>query len=862
MPATGGAPAPGAYALKKKKPAPSLPNLDAISKGSSPTIARRSARGVTSGTSPSSSGSSYAGGGASRAGPSPAQLRAQRISRVAKITRSDPKPLIKADPIKRPISREKVKRDVERGVLVSQRAPVAKKAKVAEAAGFFLDHPKAEKMPRREVRPVKPPKQMRAPQVKRATARKVVREAPKKQKKIGSLDKSGGKPRPRQIFNKLATTDTGFDALTPRERAIWEKRTSPQGQKKAARRRATKLWDEVTPVTGLKGKQPRMRFSDQPSTTEREAWVNKRGTVVLPTDATAMLGGVGNRDAIDEGRRLLLHEFAHTGQNKNYVPAVDEGRAVRFENLAGDRLGLGEGRMPSPEYKEWAGESKRLDSRRKILRGQFGGRGKGKGASGSPVRKMTADALKDGWAETTSRNGKGTHQAKKEASRRSGSSDGWAKAAESAKGARVAQRKERRARKEGKVTARLEQAVKKRGSGGVTIEGPLTEGQKTFGAELAKLTGIDPQVIGAWMLKEQSWDYAEGYEKANYHNWLNIQPVQVGGSESIDSHDPAFNDPKTGARITADFIKGKDYTPGGGASDELAAQIAALPNAGSAEQQAAALGASVWGTGDISGTMPLVTGETKPTKPLPKKLVSKAKDVLGKKETKAIIAGPEPEDLKYPGRQDGALRMVRNLVGSKVKGDAGFMGEAAGVHSATGDHYAESSYAQDINDPAGNPAEGEPPYSDETLNTILKNLKKEGFTDVPASGSINETLSYEGTNEAGYRVQLYTNDNGAMNHIHIGTRYVGPGASTGVTSGGVAPGTTGASVSGGTSVAGGGEGAPSERTATRRSQRERDREQLLNEILSEPEEEPVDVLEGYVRKPRTATRTSKVSLGL
>jgi hypothetical protein len=203
--------------------------------------------------------------------------------------------------------------------------------------------------------------------------------------------------------------------------------------------------------------------------------------------------------------------------------------------------------------------------------------------------------------------------------------------------------------------------------------------------------------------------------------------------------------------------------------------------------------------------------------------------------------------------------MVRNLVGSKVKGDAGFMGEAAGVHSATGDHYAESAYAQDINDPNGNPAEGEPPYSDETLNTILKNLKKEGFPDVPASGSINETLSYEGTNAAGYRVQLFTNDNGAMNHIHIGSRYVGPGASTGIATG-VASGAAGAGAVGGIPSTGTAAGTP-ERQATRKDQRQSDREALLQEILSEPDEAPVDVLEGYVRKPRTATRT-KVSLGL
>jgi uncharacterized protein YcbK (DUF882 family) len=299
--------------------------------------------------------------------------------------------------------------------------------------------------------------------------------------------------------------------------------------------------------------------------------------------------------------------------------------------------------------------------------------------------------------------------------------------------------------KEKRVTKRLTKAVANQGG---APTGPLTEGQKTFGAELAKLTGIDPQVLGAWMLQEQSSGPAESYEAANYHNWLNIQPSGVGGSESIDSHDSRFNDPKSAAALSAAFIQGDPNTPGGGASDVLAAQIQALRGLSPGEQ-AAGIGKSVWGTGDISDTMGLV-GST-PTRPIPQGLKQRARDVLGKQETRDILAGPTPEDLKLPGRQDGALRMVRNLVGSKVKGDAGFMGEAAGVHSATGDHYAESAYAQDINDPNGNPAEGEPPYSDETLNTILKNLKKEGFPDVPASGSINETLSYEGTNAAGYR---------------------------------------------------------------------------------------------------------------
>ena len=181
------------------------------------------------------------------------------------------------------------------------------------------------------------------------------------------------------------------------------------------------------------------------------------------------------------------------------------------------------------------------------------------------------------------------------------------------------------------------------------------------------------------------------------------------------------------------------------------------------------------------------------SKPIPPALKEKATEVLGKQKAKKVIAkAREAESLpdvpeKLSGPEDGSRNVVRELVGSKVRGDHGVKNEGT-VHSAEGDHYAPNGYAQDINSPTGNKAEGEPAYNQATLDKIVRNARKFGFKDVP---DLKIGENYEGTAK-GYRLQLLTNEGGTVNHIHVGVRWEGEGAtSSATTSGGSYGGSTG-----------------------------------------------------------------------
>ena len=89
-------------------------------------------------------------------------------------------------------------------------------------------------------------------------------------------------------------------------------------------------------------------------------------------------------------------------------------------------------------------------------------------------------------------------------------------------------------------------------SGTAQVEGPFTEGQRKYVPELAKLTGLDPRFVGAWVLQEANGEAAQsGWDGKGYYNYLNVGPWH---------EDPAFSDPVSAAKWTADFINQKtDY---------------------------------------------------------------------------------------------------------------------------------------------------------------------------------------------------------------------------------------------------------------------------------------------------------------
>jgi hypothetical protein len=83
----------------------------------------------------------------------------------------------------------------------------------------------------------------------------------------------------------------------------------------------------------------------------------------------------------------------------------------------------------------------------------------------------------------------------------------------------------------------------------------LTPGQEKFVGRLAQLTGLDPKVVAAWCLAEESGCAPAGREAAGNFNWLNIGYFDSGaGAVAFAS---PFSNPISAAEQTAKFLEGK-----------------------------------------------------------------------------------------------------------------------------------------------------------------------------------------------------------------------------------------------------------------------------------------------------------------
>jgi hypothetical protein len=117
----------------------------------------------------------------------------------------------------------------------------------------------------------------------------------------------------------------------------------------------------------------------------------------------------------------------------------------------------------------------------------------------------------------------------------------------------------------------------------------LTSDQQQFASRLAADTGLDPGVVSAWLLAEESGGAAQSRQAQNNNDWLNIGYTD---SATYGSGDSIWSDPTTAADATAGWLKGQNTIPGYGtassgiqgilstAGSSPAAQIAALQNSG------------------------------------------------------------------------------------------------------------------------------------------------------------------------------------------------------------------------------------------------------------------------------------------
>jgi len=135
--------------------------------------------------------------------------------------------------------------------------------------------------------------------------------------------------------------------------------------------------------------------------------------------------------------------------------------------------------------------------------------------------------------------------------------------------------------------------------------GMMTPGQQQFATQLAAQTGMDPQVVAAWMLAEESGSAATSREAQGNHNWLNIGWTDSGRYGTAGA---VWSDPIAAANATAGWLKGQDTVAGYGRASAGVQSI--LTSAGQPpELQIAALQHSGWassGYPDLPGVYRMV----------------------------------------------------------------------------------------------------------------------------------------------------------------------------------------------------------------------------------------------------------------
>src|SRR5581483_7676603 len=78
---------------------------------------------------------------------------------------------------------------------------------------------------------------------------------------------------------------------------------------------------------------------------------------------------------------------------------------------------------------------------------------------------------------------------------------------------------------------------------------------------LAADTGLDPGVVSAWLLAEESGGAAQSRQAQNNNDWLNIGYTD---SATYGSGDSIWSNPLTAADATAGWLKGQNTIPGYG----------------------------------------------------------------------------------------------------------------------------------------------------------------------------------------------------------------------------------------------------------------------------------------------------------
>jgi hypothetical protein len=117
----------------------------------------------------------------------------------------------------------------------------------------------------------------------------------------------------------------------------------------------------------------------------------------------------------------------------------------------------------------------------------------------------------------------------------------------------------------------------------------LTSSQQQFASTLSADTGLNPSVVTAWLLSEESGGAAQTRQSAGNNDWLNVGYTD---SATLGAQDPIWSDPVTAANATAQWLQGQNSVAGYGTASAgvqgilqsvgqtPAAQIQAIQNSG------------------------------------------------------------------------------------------------------------------------------------------------------------------------------------------------------------------------------------------------------------------------------------------
>lgn len=141
----------------------------------------------------------------------------------------------------------------------------------------------------------------------------------------------------------------------------------------------------------------------------------------------------------------------------------------------------------------------------------------------------------------------------------------------------------------------------------------LTGGQVMFSFYLAELSGLDVNLIKAWVLAEMSGGYATERQREGNHNWLNIGYFDaLGGGGAFQDIPRVWSDPQQAAQASEAFLEGHFL----GASPGI--QRIIKTSGRSVETQIRAIASSGWASSgynsgnSLRGTYRLVPKTTQP----------------------------------------------------------------------------------------------------------------------------------------------------------------------------------------------------------------------------------------------------------